>query len=113
VLAWLDRNASRSPLLAAPADAAAAARVRVVARSPRCSRRRGTARLPWRLELLPYKGLAQVSAFPKARAVAERPARRVAVAVAAPAFRFAPGLSLGYHGEFRPDRCPWTVSWPV
>ena len=65
----------------------------------------GAARPPWRLDLLPYKGLAQVRAFPGARVVAERssPTGWV-VAVDAPAFRFAPGLSLAYPGAFPPQR---------
>jgi len=58
-------------------------------------------RPPWRLSITPFKGLIQVEAFPGARRVAERasPVGWV-VAVAAPAFRHAPGLSLGYHGAF-------------
>jgi len=65
----------------------------------------GAARPPWRLDLLPYKGLAQVRAFPGSRVVAERssPTGWV-VAVEAPAFRFAPGLSLAYRGVFPPQR---------
>lgn len=49
----------------------------------------------------PYKGLPQVEAFPDARRVAERtsPVGWV-VAVDAPAFRYAPGLSLGFTGTF-------------
>ena len=60
---------------------------------------------PWRLELLPYKGLAQVRAFPGARVMAERssPTGWI-VAVEAPAFRFAPGLSLAYPGAFPAQR---------
>ena len=56
---------------------------------------------PWALELSPYKSLPQVEAFPDARRVAERtsPVGWV-VAVQAPAFRHAPGLSLGYTGDF-------------
>lgn len=63
------------------------------------------ARPPWRLELLPYKGLPQVRAFPGARVVAERsgPTGWV-VAVDAAAFRFAPGLSLAYRGAFPPQQ---------
>lgn len=53
-----------------------------------------------RLRVSPYKGLPQVEAFPGARRVAETwsPLGWV-VAVNAPAFRFAPGLSLSYEGE--------------
>jgi spermidine synthase len=59
------------------------------------------ARPPWRLEITPYKGLPQVEAYPEARRVASAssPAGWVA-AVDAPAFRYAPGLSLGFRGEF-------------
>jgi hypothetical protein len=109
ILGWLDpEHALALPsLLAVPAGFAAAA----AAPRPRWWRALATLLLlgavaslvspPWRLELLPYKGLAQVRAFPDARVVAEEssPTGWV-VAVAAPAFRLAPGLSLGYHGEF-------------
>ncbi|MGH7675782.1 MAG: spermidine synthase, partial [Gemmatimonadales bacterium] len=56
---------------------------------------------PWRLTITPYKGLPQVSAYPDARTVGERssPVGWTA-AVDAAAFRFAPGLSLGYRGLF-------------
>ena len=56
---------------------------------------------PWALQLSPYKALPQVEAFPDAERVAERasPLGWV-VAVRAPAFRHAPGLSLGYTGSF-------------
>jgi hypothetical protein len=65
----------------------------------------GAARPPWSLDLLPYKGLAQLRAFPDSRVVAERssPTGWV-VAVDAPAFRFAPGLSLAYRGAFPSQR---------
>jgi hypothetical protein len=55
----------------------------------------------WRLSVSAYKGLPQVEAYPDARRVAERasPLGWV-VAVRAPAFRHAPGLSLAYDGEF-------------
>ncbi|MGD8868502.1 MAG: hypothetical protein PVI01_12765 [Gemmatimonadales bacterium] len=55
----------------------------------------------WTLEIIPYKGLAQVESFPEARRIAEStsPVGWV-VAVEAAAFRYAPGLSLGYAGEF-------------
>lgn len=56
---------------------------------------------PWRLTVTPYKGLPQVEAYPGATRVAERGgALGWVVAVAAPAFRYAPGLSLGYRGLF-------------
>ena len=56
---------------------------------------------PWRVAASPYKGLPQVEAYPDARRVAERtsPLGWV-VAVRAPAFRHAPGLSLAYGGDF-------------
>ncbi len=56
---------------------------------------------PWKLELTPYKELPQVEAFPGARRVAEgySPVGWT-VAVEAPAFRYAPGLSLTYQGDF-------------
>jgi hypothetical protein len=58
------------------------------------------ARPPWSLELVPYKSLPQVEAYPGARRVAERhhPVGWM-VAVEAPAFHHAPGLSLSYQGE--------------
>ena len=58
----------------------------------------------WRLEVTPYKGLPQVEAFPDARRVAEHasPVGWV-VAVEAPAFRYAPGLSLAYRGSLPPQ----------
>ncbi len=58
-------------------------------------------RPPWELNLIPYKGLPQVEAYPEARRVAERagPTGWV-VAVQAAAFRHAPGLSLAYRGVF-------------
>jgi hypothetical protein len=59
------------------------------------------ARPPWRLDVLPYKGLPQVEALPDAERVADvsSPTGWV-VAVRAPAFRYAPGLSLAYRGAF-------------
>ena len=58
-------------------------------------------RPPWRLHLLPYKGLPQVLAYPGARVVAERTSPLGWVlAVEAPAFRHVPGLSLAYRGAF-------------
>ena len=58
----------------------------------------------WRLDVTPYKALPQVEAFPDARRVAEyaSPIGWV-VAVEAPAFRSAPGLSLGYRGSLPPQ----------
>lgn len=63
-----------------------------------------TARPPWRIAASPYKGLPQVEAYPDARRVTERtsPLGWV-VAVNAPAFRHAPGLSLAYAGDFPPQ----------
>lgn len=59
------------------------------------------ARPPWRLDIIPYKGLPQVEALPGAERVAEESAPTGwVVAVRAPAFRFAPGLSLAYSGAF-------------
>lgn len=59
----------------------------------------------WRLEVTPYKGLPQVEAYPGARRVAERthPMGWV-VEVEAPAFRYAPGLSLEFRGGFPRQR---------
>jgi hypothetical protein len=56
---------------------------------------------PWRVAVSPYKGLSQVEAYPNARRVAERssPLGWV-VAVQAPAFHHAPGLSLTYAEAF-------------
>ncbi|OGT93464.1 MAG: hypothetical protein A2083_10330 [Gemmatimonadetes bacterium GWC2_71_9] len=56
-------------------------------------------RPPWPLHVTPYKELPQVEAYPGARRVAEHfgPLGWV-VAARAPAFRWAPGLSLGYRG---------------
>lgn len=53
---------------------------------------------------LPYKSLPQVLAFPDARVAAERgsPSGWVTT-VEAPAFRYAPGLSLAYRGAFPPQ----------
>ncbi|MBI2615507.1 MAG: class I SAM-dependent methyltransferase [Gemmatimonadetes bacterium] len=63
-----------------------------------------TARPVSRLQVSPYKGLPQVEAYPGARRVAQSwsPLGWV-VAVNAPAFRFAPGLSLTYEGEVPPQ----------
>lgn len=59
---------------------------------------------PWSLEITQYKGLPQTLAFPDARVVNERfgPLGWV-VGVDAPAFRYAPGLSLAYRGDV-PDQ---------
>ncbi len=55
----------------------------------------------WRIEVSPYKGLPQVAAFPDARRVRERTSPvGWLVATRADAFHFAPGLSLGFQGEF-------------
>jgi hypothetical protein len=55
---------------------------------------------PWALSVSPYKGLSQVEAFPNAARIAElsSPVGWV-VALRAPAFRHAPGLSLGFQGN--------------
>jgi spermidine synthase len=56
---------------------------------------------PWRLHVSPYKALPQVEAYPKAERVAERSSPLGwTVAVEAPAFRYAPGLSLAFNGVF-------------
>ena len=62
------------------------------------------ARPLWRFTLTPYKALPQVEAYPNAVRVAERssPIGWV-VAVSAPAFRYAPGLSLGFQDEIPPQ----------
>lgn len=59
----------------------------------------------WRLDVTPYKALPQVEAYPGAVRVEERfgPTGWV-VAVDAPAFRHAPGLSLGFRGSVPPER---------
>ncbi len=59
------------------------------------------ARPPAEPRVSPYKGLPQVEAYPQARRVAEcaSPVGWL-VAVRAPAFRHAPGLSLAYQGPF-------------
>jgi len=56
---------------------------------------------PWRFAITPYKALPQLEAYPGAARIAERwsPVGWV-VAVEAPAFRYAPGLSLAYDGAF-------------
>jgi hypothetical protein len=112
VLMWLDpeRALALPPLLAAAGGFAAAGLSprpgwwRALAAILLCGASVSAVQPPWRLELLPYKGLAQVRAFPAARVLAERTsATGWVVAVAAPAFRLAPGLSLGYQGEFPPQ----------
>lgn len=63
-----------------------------------------TVRPPWRITASAYKGLPQVEAYPDARRVAERSGPLgLVVAVNAPAFRHAPGLSLAYAGDFPPQ----------
>jgi len=58
----------------------------------------------WHIDVSPYKGLPQVAAFPDARRVRERTSPvGWLVAIEADAFHFAPGLSLGFQGEF-PDQ---------
>ncbi|MDH3458154.1 MAG: hypothetical protein OER90_15040 [Gemmatimonadota bacterium] len=59
----------------------------------------------WRLDITPYKALPQIEAYPGAERVAERfgPTGWV-VAVEAPAFRHAPGLSLGFSGTVPAER---------
>lgn len=60
---------------------------------------------PWRLTVTPYKALPQVEAYPGARRVAEQPSPLGwLVQVEAPAFRYAPGLSLAFRGEFPRQR---------
>jgi spermidine synthase len=55
----------------------------------------------WRIEVSPYKGLPQVAAFPDAKRVREHTSPvGWLVATEADAFHFAPGLSLGFQGEF-------------
>ncbi|MGH7526194.1 MAG: methyltransferase domain-containing protein, partial [Gemmatimonadales bacterium] len=96
----------RALALAAPVAGGAAL---ILVRSPLSLAATGLAvvalaRPLWRIVVTPYKGLPQVEAYPEARRVAERtsPVGWV-VAVRAPAFRFAPGLSLAYSGAF-PDQ---------
>lgn len=60
---------------------------------------------PWRLAVTPYKGLPQVETYPEARRVAEEPsALGWLVEVEAPAFRYAPGLSLAFRGPIPRER---------
>ncbi len=58
----------------------------------------------WDAQLTPYKSLPQLSALPGARRVAERfsPLGWV-LAMEAPSFHLAPGLSLGFRGTFPPQ----------
>jgi hypothetical protein len=95
--------------LAAPALLAAAAFMALAARRPGAAMPAALGALLlsslaivrplWPIVASPYKGLPQVEALPGARRVAERggPLGWM-VAVRAPAFRHAPGLSLGYSG---------------
>ncbi len=95
--------------------AAMAAGIAVLARAPSVPRLGVTALLlagsvwftafpPSSLRITSFKGLPQVEAFPDAERVAEAfGPTGWAVAVRAPAFRHAPGLSLGYTGEL-PDQ---------
>ncbi len=55
----------------------------------------------WNLEVSPYKALPQVEAYPSAERLGESlsPIGWV-VSVNTPTFRYAPGLSLAYRGEF-------------
>lgn len=63
-----------------------------------------TARPPWTPRISPFKGLPQVAAFEGARPAGERwgPLGWV-VAIRAPSFRHAPGLSLGFTGTLPPQ----------
>ena len=55
----------------------------------------------WHVDVSPYKALPQVEAYPNARRVAEGASPLGwTVAVEAAAFRYAPGLSLGFTGVF-------------
>jgi len=55
---------------------------------------------PWSVTVSPYKELPQVEAYPGARRLAERSSPvGWLVAIATPAFRYAPGLSLGFDGS--------------
>jgi hypothetical protein len=58
----------------------------------------------WAPRLSPYKGLPQLAALPGAHRLAEHTSPMGwVVAVAAPSFHFAPGLSLGFQGSFPPQ----------
>jgi hypothetical protein len=60
---------------------------------------------PWKLTVTPYKALPRVEAYPHAHRVAEEPSPLGwLVQVDAPAFRYAPGLSLAFRGEFPRQR---------
>ncbi len=63
-----------------------------------------TVRPPWSLQITPFKGLPQTEAMAGSERVGERwgPVGWT-VAVRAPAFRHAPGLSLAYTGEMPPQ----------
>jgi hypothetical protein len=71
-------------------------------------------RPPWRLTVSPYKGLPQVEAYPGARRIAEQtsPLGWV-VAVRAPAFRHAPGLSAANRSlrRWRDRGCGDALEW--
>ncbi len=59
------------------------------------------ARPLWQLDLASHKALTQIAAYPGAERIAERTSPLGwTVAVGAPAFRHAPGLSLAFRGEF-------------
>lgn len=101
--------------LAAPALVASLGAVTAVsrARAPRAWLAAGAAlavagaaiaRPPWALDVSPYKALPQTEAYPAAVRTAEHTSPLGwLVAVQAPAFRYAPGLSLAYRGPFPPQ----------
>jgi len=71
------------------------------------------ARNPAPIPIIHFKGLPQVEAYPEARRVGEEwGPTGWAVAVEAPAFRHAPGLSLAYRGTF-PDQVALFVDGEV
>jgi hypothetical protein len=107
-LLWLlppERALAVPALLAAVAAVATTHRARGLAWLALVIAVAAAARPPWRLEITPYKGLPQVEAYPQARRVASAssPLGWVA-AVDAPAFRYAPGLSLAFRGNFPRQR---------
>lgn len=54
----------------------------------------------WRVEVSPQRALPALEAFPEAERIASRPGPAGWVtAVTSPAFRYAPGLSLGFRGD--------------
>ncbi|KPJ94757.1 MAG: hypothetical protein AMS18_03105 [Gemmatimonas sp. SG8_17] len=78
-----------------------ASRARTIAPATICVALLTLAFSPFRLSVSPYKGLPQVEAYPNAQRIAERSSPLGwTVAVEAPAFRFAPGLSLAFDGAF-------------